>query len=263
MTCIKVTVFFFFFSYQYSCRYFFSHWSVTRREFKKFEVLLFFHRYFPSYFLLLWLLSVPQNVLGLSLLRPGALFLSAARATTAVKRTSDCLSVWLKWSYSLCLPHHDWDPLWRWEENEEERSRPCRCHDTGCGIIGRLIRFHHKALIACFRPDWLESSSYFTKDGLYTVWTSLITLQLGCAHVPVSTVKFGSRFLTFPFLESICVCGRFSMCWLIDIRRLAVIQELKIGFQWWQPKRFFYHYCYFLHSFTTSCTVVGHHPAVA
>lgn len=146
---------------------------------------------------------MPQNV-------PGALFLSAARTTTAVKRTLDCVSVRLKWR----SPHHDWDPLWRWEKNgeeEEERSRPRCCHDTGCRIIGRLIRFHHKALIACFRPDWLESSSYFTKDGLYTVWTSLMTLQLGCAHVPVSTVKFGSRFWLFLFWNQF-VCVDASVC---------------------------------------------------
>lgn len=45
-----------------------------------------------------------------------------------------------------------------------KRSRPGCCHDTGCRIIGRLIRFHHKALIACFRHDWSESSSYLQEQ---------------------------------------------------------------------------------------------------
>lgn len=66
---------------------------------------------------------------------------------------------------------------------------------------------------ACFRPDWVESSSYFTKGDLYTVWTSLMTLQLGCAHVPVSTVKFavGSRFWLFLFWNQF-VCVDASVC---------------------------------------------------
>lgn len=110
-------------------------------------LLLFFHRYFRSYF----------SFFDCCLCRPQSVS-AQTRSIIFIRRTDDngcqedmdCVSMRLKWSYSLCSPHHDWDPLWRWEKNEEEeeeRSRPRCCHDTGCRIIGRLIRFHHKALM--------------------------------------------------------------------------------------------------------------------
>lgn len=49
-------------------------------------------------------------------------------------------------------------------KRRRKRSQLGCCHDTGCRIIGRLIRFHHKALIACFRHDYSESSSYLQEQ---------------------------------------------------------------------------------------------------